>query len=115
MARAAGAARATMSNQEETPMEIKVTRSGGFAGATEELGAVTTETLGDEGRELERLVSGSKFFELPPELPGEAGADLYRYEVSVVDEGRSHTVAYTGEDEAAPEPLRQIIEKVGGG
>ena len=93
-------------------MQIKVTRSGGFAGVTEELGTASTEELGEEGRELEQLVRDARFFELPAELQGEPGADMYRHEVTVIDDGRSHTVAYTGEDDAAPEPLRQLIAKV---
>jgi hypothetical protein len=95
-------------------MQITVMRSGGFAGITEELGAVATETLGEDGLELERLVSEARFFELPSELPGDAGADMFRYEVTVVEEGRSHTVAYSGEGDDAPEPLRQLVAKVSG-
>jgi len=39
---------------------------------------------------------------------------MYRYEVTVVDDGRSHTVAYSGEGDVAPEPLRQLVAKISG-
>ena len=90
-------------------MVIEVTRSGGFAGLLEKLGSVDTRKLAPEAaRHLEGLVSHAGFFNLPAETPAGPAADLYRYEVTIRDAGRSHTVAFSDDSSLAAGPLAQL-------
>ena len=96
-------------------MKISVTRSGGFAGVTDEIGSVDTVQLDDAARQkLEQGVRRMKFFELPARLPGEpVGADLFAYRVTVRDGPREHSVTFTGEEGAAA-TLRELLVAVAG-
>ncbi len=76
-------------------MKISVTRTGGFAGVTDEVGSVDTAQLDDAARQkLEQAVRRMKFFELP------AGP-------------REHSVTFTGEEGAAA-TLRELLVAVAG-
>jgi hypothetical protein len=94
-------------------MRISVTRTGGYAGLTEELGAADTSQLDAAARQtLEQAVRAMNFFELPARLPGEpVGADFLTYVVTVQDGQREHNVTFTGE-EATAAPLRDLIATV---
>jgi uncharacterized lipoprotein len=95
-------------------MRISVRRSGGFAGIDEEVGSVDTAALDAGAREpIESLVREAGFFELPAAVEGDLGADQFRYEVSVEDGGRSHTVVFTGESGPAA-PLKRLVDAVAG-
>ena len=91
-------------------MKISVKRSGGFAGLTEEF-AVDSATLPpDTAQQVVQLVQRRGFFALPAFLSGTTiGADLFRYEITVTEDDRQHTVAF--EDDNSPEtaPLRQLV------
>ena len=95
-------------------MQISVRRSGGFAGLTEQLATVDTETLEPaRRRSVEEAVRDSDFFHLAAVIAGgTTGADLYRYEVSITDAGRSHTVAYGDSDDPETAPVRRLVETV---
>jgi emfourin len=96
-------------------MRIDVRRSGGFAGIDEEVGSVDTASLAPDTRdELERLVAESDFFALPAAVEGEVGADQYRYEVTVDDGGRAHTVTFVGDEGPQVAALRRIVAAAGG-
>ena len=77
-------------------MQIRIRRSGGFAGLEEDLGTVDTVGFDHEhGSALERLVNESNFFALPSTLPDETiGADNFQYHVTVSDGGKQHTVSF---------------------
>ena len=96
-------------------MKISVTRTGGFAGVTDEVGAVDTAQLDAPARQkLEQAVRRVNFFELPARLPGEpVGADLFAYCVTVRDGPREHSVTFTGEEGAAA-TLRELLLAVTG-
>ena len=96
-------------------MKISVTRTGGFAGVTDELGSVDTAQLDAAARQkLEQAVRRMKFFELPARLPSEpVGADLFAYRVTVRDGPREHSVTFTGEEGAAA-TLRELLEAMDG-
>jgi len=96
-------------------MKISVTRSGGFAGLTDEVSAVDTARLDTAARQkLEQAVRRVNFFELPARLPGEPiGADLFAYRVTVRDGAREHSVTFTGEEGAAA-ALRELLAAVTG-
>ena len=94
-------------------MQIKVRRTGGFAGIEEELGSVDTASLEGGAREqLETLVREVDFFSLPAAIEGEVGADQFRYEVTVEDGGRGQTVVFTGEGGPQAEALRRLTDAV---
>lgn len=93
-------------------MQIRVQRSGGFAGIEEER-AVDTAALDDRAREqLERLVQEADVFALPATVEGDVGADQFRYELAVEDGGRSHAVTFAGESGPRVEALRRLAEAV---
>lgn len=91
-------------------MEIRLTRRGGFAGISEELGRVDTSGLdASQAHEADELVRSARFFDLPATLPGEIGADLFRYEVTVVDGHRRHAVSFSGEEGNYAGPLAGLL------
>ena len=96
-------------------MKISVSRTGGFAGLTDEVSAVDTAQLDAAARQkLEQAVRRVNFFELPARLPGEPiGADLFAYRVTVRDGAREHSVTFTGEEGAAA-ALRELLAAVTG-
>lgn len=102
-------------------MQIRVSRSGGFAGLEEELAAVDTDRLDpDQAAAIKRQVRETGFFELPVELADDnVGADQFRYSITVAEPGRQHTVSYTegGPDGAvaasgARSALRHMVDAV---
>lgn len=87
-------------------------RSGGFAGIEEELGSVDTAALEAGTRErLEGLAREADFFALPAAVEGDVGADQFRYEVTVEDGGRRHTVTFVGESGRAA-LLKELVDAV---
>lgn len=95
-------------------MRISVKRTGGFAGVTEELASVDTASLNRASAlQLEQMVREARFFDLPAEIPGTTiGADLFRYEVTVTEGDRQHTVAFA-DDGAEIAPLRRLMGALG--
>ena len=103
-------------------MHIRVSQSGGFAGIPIELGSVDTAAMPTaEGKRLERLVHDATFFQRSAEggaATPTVGADVgLRYEITVQDGPRSHTVALTddgGSAAAADDGLRALLNAVTG-
>jgi hypothetical protein len=94
-------------------MKISVKQTGGFAGEIN-LGAVDTAQLDTaEAQQVEQLVQNIGFFELPATIGGgKIGADLARYEITVTEGDRQHTIAF--QDDGSPEhtPLRRLVQIV---
>jgi emfourin len=94
-------------------VHIKVQRSGGYAGISEEIASIDTAQLDPEAASrIEQLIGQTRFFDLPAEAPGGVGADFFRYEVTVTDNGRQHTVAFADDGGPETEPLRKLVETV---
>lgn len=94
-------------------MRIKVERSGGYAGISEEVASIDTEQLDPPARDrIEQLIGETRFFDLPNEAAGGVGADFFRYEITVADNGRQHTVAFADDGGPETEPLRKLVETV---
>jgi hypothetical protein len=94
-------------------VEVLLRKGGGYAGGGEEPVRVDADRLPDPERErLRELLDGTGFFGLPAEAPGAIGADLPRYELTVRDGDREHTVAWN--DDGGPETahLRTLAEHV---
>lgn len=92
-------------------MRVKITRSGGFAGIVETLGELDTAASDSPlARKVEESVAECRFFELPAEVEsGEVGADLFRYEITVVDGDRQHTVSFGGDGSSEPALLWKLV------
>jgi hypothetical protein len=80
-------------------MKITAKASGGFAGRTE-CYELDTSCRAD-GQALEALLQRLDFFTAPPGCS--VGADLPRWEITVDDGPRSHTVTLTDDGSAAIE------------
>ncbi len=92
-------------------MKISVKRTGGFAGASEDVAATDTAELDSAAaRRLEQMVQGMRFFDLPARVGTSVGGDLFHYEVTVTDRDRQHTVSFAEDDEAADTVgVRQLV------
>jgi hypothetical protein len=91
-------------------LHITITRTGGH-GADEEVAALDTDMLAPtRAREIEQLIHELDFFNLPEVLPGGAGSDPVRYEVTVAEGERRHTVSYPEDEGPDGQPLQQLVE-----
>ena len=92
-------------------MRITVKRTGGYAGLSEVVADVDTARLDAQAAErVEQSVRGANFFNLPAEGAGEAvGADMFHYEMTASDGGKSHTVAFSDGSPVAA-PLLKLVE-----
>jgi emfourin len=94
-------------------MKITVRKSGGYAGIEGEPVSLDTGQLDPkDGGELERLAEEASFFSLPESVEGERGLDFFRYEVTLADNGRTHTVAFSADESEQTAPLRRLAERV---
>jgi hypothetical protein len=92
-------------------VEISVKRSGGFAGVTEDLGTTNTARLAPAvAHEVEEMVRSIDFFNLPATISGGIGADLFRYEITVKDGDREHTVTFADDDSPETAPLLRFVQ-----
>lgn len=78
-------------------MRVRFKAEGGFAffpGLNRPVEVDTNELPEGEAAKLERRIGEARFFDLPAEVgePQSGAADLRRYEVTVEDSARSHTV-----------------------
>ena len=91
-------------------MKITVKRSGGFAGLTENVADLDTSQLARETAEkISAKVASVGFFDYPAEVAGGAvGADMYRYEITVTDGTRHHSVSFA-ESVAAAAALLDLV------
>jgi hypothetical protein len=92
-------------------MQISVKRSGGYAGQTEQVAFVDTARLGNEAaQQIKQLLRESGFYGFTAdESLGGIGADLFRFEITVRNGGKEHTIAF--HDDGGPElsSLRHLI------
>lgn len=95
-------------------MKISITRSGGFAGTSQYVADVDTSRLsGDVALEIERILAWIGFFDLPSEVPdGAPGADFFRFEITVVDGERRHSVAFNDSGGPIQRALREFVAYV---
>jgi hypothetical protein len=94
-------------------MQLKLTRTGGFAGVKPPPVEVDTTTLSKkDAQRVESLVAGARFFELPKNLKAaKAQPDRFQYSLQIAHEdGRHHDIT-CDESAAAPE-LRELFKAV---
>src|SRR5882672_7496328 len=95
-------------------MKISVTRSGGFAGTTENLGAIDTAQLPAEiGEELRRMIEKAGKSS-PTSEPSKAvvGADMFRYEIAMIDGPKRQTMTFIDDGSPAAAALHTLIDRV---
>ena len=94
-------------------MRITVTRSGGYAGLSEPIADVDSAALPESKRtRLASEIAACKFFTLPETVGGSVGADMFRYEITIEDGGRRHTVAFTDDNTPATAGLKRLVESL---
>jgi hypothetical protein len=78
---------------------------------TENIADVETTQLDSAASDqVERLVQALGFFDLPATVHGdEVGADFFRYEVTINDGARAHTVSFNDDETPATLPLRALV------
>ena len=92
-------------------MQMRVERSGGFAGIRVSHDLDSSQLSPEDGKELDRLVDSAGFFDLPANVRAERpGADRFQYKLTAKDGPREHTVAI--DDAAVPETLRPLLNFV---
>jgi len=89
-------------------MNIRVERSGGFAGIRQTRSISSGELSGEEAKKMTDLVEAARFFELPEVLRSSTpGADRFQYNVSVETGDRKHAVQV--DETALTDGLRALI------
>ena len=92
-------------------MIIQFERSGGFTGLNLHLEIDTRQLPEREAQEFNRLVESAGFFGLPERLHApEGGADRFRYQLTIADGPRRHTVR-VGES-GAPPALQDLLQQL---
>jgi len=94
-------------------MKISIKQTGGYAGMELSIAEIDTDKLRpDLAERVKALIAEIGFYSLPAELGTQIGADLLRYQVTVNDAGKQHTVSISDIDAAANEKFRKLIEQI---
>ena len=94
-------------------MKIAVKQSGGFAGEVKDLLQLdTAQTEPSVSQQVERIIRDVKFFDLPAVVQGDVGADFLRYEITVTDSGRQHTVIFQDDGGAKTAAMKKLLESL---
>ncbi len=92
-------------------MIISVRQTGGFAGDLDLVTVDTQRLEAERSRQVEELVEKLDFFSLQEVIPGtEVGADIARYEITIIDEEQQHTVAFDIDGNPETMQLRQLVD-----
>ena len=93
-------------------LRIELTRSGGFAGLTSQLGELDTSELPEEeAREIEAMVERANVPKLLAAGPVKGkGADRFQYDLAIEDESGRHEL--TVSEDQMPDELRQLVDRV---
>lgn len=92
-------------------MRIAFERTGGFVGIPLSVELNTGKLPKEEARELEELIRGVEFFNLPKTIISpNPEADRFFYRVTVQQGFRKHTVEIS--ESAAPEAIQPLLERL---
>jgi hypothetical protein len=89
-------------------MKITATGSGGFSGRAEHYELDTGRI--EQGATLEALLRQLDFFGATP--AGNVGADLGRWDITVADGARRHTVSFTEDGSAGSAPWQALLARL---
>ena len=94
-------------------MKIAVKQSGGFAGEVKDLLQLDTAQMEPSvSQQVERIIRDGKFFDLPAVVQGDVGADFLRYEITVTDSGRQHTVIFQDDGGPKTAAVKKLLESL---
>ena len=94
-------------------MKIAVKQSGGFAGEVKDLLQLdTAQSEPSVSQQVERIIRDVKFFDLPAVVQGDVGADFLRYEITVTDSGRQHTVIFQDDGGPKTAAMKKLLESL---
>jgi len=95
-------------------MKISITRSGGFAGLSEEVVSLDTAKLEKSAaKKVEDLVREISFFALPASPAGQSlGSDFLKYEITVADQGREHKINFNEDTSPATALLSKFVQQI---
>ena len=94
-------------------MKIAVKQSGGFAGEVKDLLQLDTAQMEPSlSQQVERIIRDGKFFDLPAVVQGDVGADFIRYEITVTDSGRQHTVVFQDDGGPKTAAMKKLLESL---
>jgi hypothetical protein len=95
-------------------MRISITRSGGYAGITEQIVDLDTSKLDPAvARKVEEAVTKSGVYTRSAQTGSTSvGADLLKYEVKIADGGRSQQVTFTDDGGPATAPLTGLVNQL---
>jgi hypothetical protein len=89
-------------------MKITATGGGGFSGRTERFELDTRHI--EQGAALEALLRELNFFSAAPGQP--VGADLGRWDITVADGGREHTVSFAEDGSEVSAPWQSLVARL---
>jgi hypothetical protein len=89
-------------------MKISATGSGGFSGLREHY-ELDTGAL-DGGASIEAQLHALDFFGAAP--PPAVGADIGRWDITVADDGRRHTVTFADDGSPASAPWQALVSQL---
>ena len=95
-------------------MKILVKRSGGYAGLEETVAEEDTTRLdAATAQRIEQLVQSLGFFNLPAVISSEGvGADLFHYEITIMQGNQQHTVSFNDDDSQSTVALKSLVETI---
>lgn len=89
-------------------MKISATGSGGFSGRAEHYELDTGRIA--QGEALETLLRQLDFFEAAP--PACVGADIGRWDITVADGAREHTVTFAEDGSPGAAPWQALLARL---
>ena len=89
-------------------MKISATGSGGFSGLREHFELDTGEL--DQGASIEALLHSLDFFSAAP--PPTLGADIGRWNITVADGARHHTVTFAEDGSPDSAPWQALVSQL---
>jgi hypothetical protein len=89
-------------------MIISATGSGGFSGRSEHFEVDTGQV--DQGEAIEALLRQLDFFAAAP--PRAEGADIGRWDITVADGEREHTVTFAEDGSPGSAPWQSLVSQL---
>ena len=94
-------------------MKVTIKQSGGYAGEVKDLLQLDMAQMEPSvSQQVERIIRDVKFFDLPAVVQGDVGADFLRYEITVTDSGRQHTVIFYDDGGPKTAAMKKLLESL---
>jgi hypothetical protein len=95
---------------EKQTVKLVLKQLDGFTGEKKELLQLDTAQMEPSMRkQVEQLIDDAKFFDLPTVIQAANGADFIRYEITMADGGREHTVIFEDDGSLRAAPMRKFV------